>query len=114
LHAQYPNLQVVLISVDPERDTPTSIAHYTQSFHPDFIGVTGKIVELRKLQSQLGIFAARDEAAGEQYQIQHTSSILLINPQGKWAGIFKFGMTPQELTQSVETSIPFLAKSLMG
>lgn len=110
LHAQYPNLQVVLISVDPNRDTPASLATYTHSFHPDFIGVTGNIQELRKLQSQLGIFAVRDNGAeGNAYQIQHTSSILLINPQGKWAGIYKFGLTPDALAKSVEESIKALS-----
>jgi len=56
LAGKYPNLQVVLISLDPERDTPESLKKYTHSFNPTFIGVTGKIQELRKLQSQLGIF----------------------------------------------------------
>lgn len=107
LHTRYPDLQVVLVSVDPERDTPQSLTRYTHAFHPDFIGVTGKIAELRKLQSQLGIFAARDDSTGSDYQIQHTSSILLITPQGKWAGMFKFGLTPEALVQSIEEGIRF-------
>ncbi|VVC76807.1 hypothetical protein AQUSIP_21340 [Aquicella siphonis] len=106
LHEKYPDLRVVLISVDPERDTPESLAKYTQSYNPDFIGVTGKIQEIRKLQSQLGIYAARDpDANGDNYQIQHTSSILLINPQGKWAGLFKFGLKPDELVKGVSASL---------
>src|SRR5579872_2000793 len=55
LHSQYPNLQVVMISLDPERDTPAVIANYVHSFNTEFIGITGKTEELRKLQSQLGI-----------------------------------------------------------
>lgn len=104
LSAKYPNLQVVLISVDPERDTPASISQYTESYHPNFIGVTGKIQEIRKLQSQLGIYSAK-EFSGTDYQVQHTSSIMLINPQGKWAGTLKFGLTPADLMKSVATVI---------
>jgi protein SCO1/2 len=106
LHTQYPNLRVVLISVDPERDTTDSLTQYVHSFNPAFQGVTGKIQDIRKLQSQLGIYAARDEATPvNNYQIQHTSSILLINPQGKWAGLFQFGLKPTELIQAVKAGI---------
>ena len=106
LHQIYPNLQIVLISVDPERDTPESLAEYTKTYNPAFIGVTGKIQELRKLQSQLGIYAARDSGTpAANYQVQHTSSILLINPQGKWAGLFKYGLKPSDLVAGVKVGI---------
>jgi protein SCO1/2 len=104
LHAKYPDLRIVLVSVDPERDTPESLTQYVQGFNHDFIGVSGKVQDIRKLQSQLGIFSARDSASND-YQIQHTSSIMLINPKGKWAGVFKFGLTPSDLIKGIETSI---------
>lgn len=100
LAAKYPSLQVVLISVDPERDTPASISQYTESYHPSFIGVTGKIQEIRKLQSQLGVYSAKEFSDTTNYQVQHTSSIMLINPQGKWAATLKFGLTPTDLMKS--------------
>lgn len=106
LHASYPSLQVVLISLDPERDTPMTLTNYMHSFNNDFIGVTGKITDLRKLQSQLGIFSARDSSSSENnYQIQHTSSIILINPQGKWTGLFKYGLTPEQFAKNFEESV---------
>ncbi|MBA3661240.1 MAG: SCO family protein [Gammaproteobacteria bacterium] len=101
LHPRYPNLQVILVSLDPHRDTLTELAAYTTSFHSDFVGVTGKLQEIRKLQSQLGVFAARDEATSDDdYQIQHTSSVMLINPQGKWAGLFQYGMSSKEFVHA--------------
>lgn len=105
LHEKYPGLQVVLVSVDPQRDTAESLANYVHGYHPDFVGVTGKIQNIRQLQSQLGIYSAREDSSAENYQIQHTSSILLINPQGKWAGLFKFGLTPDELKKGIEISL---------
>lgn len=106
LNNKYPDLQVVLVSVDPERDTQSTLTQYTQSYNPSFIGATGEIQELRKLQSQLGIFAARDKSTSPtDYQIQHTSSILLINPQGKWAGMYKYGLKPDELIKGLEAGI---------
>ncbi|HEX4044612.1 MAG TPA: SCO family protein [Gammaproteobacteria bacterium] len=110
LHADYPNLQVVFVSLDPERDLPNTVADYARSFNPAFIGVTGKVDVLRKLQSQLGIYAERDPAPNTNghYQIQHTPSILLINPQGKWAGIFKYGMNPNQFAAAFKESVEAL------
>ena len=106
LHETYPNLQVVLASVDPERDTPESLAKYTATFNPAFIGITGKLPELRKLQGQLGVYSARDETgAADNYQVQHTSSIMLINPKGQWVGLLKFGLKPDVFAQAVEIGI---------
>jgi protein SCO1/2 len=104
LHAKYPDLRVVLVSVDPERDTTASLAQYVKGYNQDFIGITGKVQDIRKLQSQLGVFTARDSTS-DNYQIQHTSSIMLINPQGKWAALFKYGLKPAELAKGIETSI---------
>lgn len=106
LEQQYPNLQVVFISLDPERDSPQALLRYTQTFNPKFIGVTGKIQELHKLQSELGIYATRvDSTNSQDYQLQHTSSILLINPQGQWAGLFKFGLTPDQFATAFERAL---------
>lgn len=105
LKKQFPALQVVLVSVDPLRDTGDTVMHYAQGYHPDFIGLTGKLQDVRKLQSQLGIYAERDNTNTSNYQIQHTSSILLINPQGKWAGTFRFGLPADTLKQAIATGI---------
>jgi protein SCO1/2 len=110
LHQAIPNLQVVLVSLDPERDTKATLKQYTQSFHPDIIGVSGKIEEVRKLQSQLGVYSARENNSdNKNYQLQHTASIMLIDPKGKWVGMFKFGMNADEFTQAVESGVTSLS-----
>lgn len=110
LHARYPNLQVVLISLDPERDTPEALDTYTRKFNADFIGVTGNLQTLRKLQSQLHVYSQRDETSTQaNYQLEHTSSIMLINPQGKWVGLFQFGLTPATFAQNLVIGIKALS-----
>ncbi len=104
LHPAFPSLQIVLISLDPERDSPSALLNYTKSFNPDFIGASGKLQELRKIQSQLGIYSARDNES-VNYQLQHTASILLIDPKGKWAGLFKYGMNPKQFANAFVTSM---------
>lgn len=105
LHAQYPNMQIVFVSIDPERDTPTKLQQYINDFNPKFIGVTGKIEALRKLQAQLGIYAERENNSSPDYQIQHTSSILLINPHGEWAGVYKYDLPIKVLSQNIKKAI---------
>lgn len=111
LHNAIPNLQVVLVSLDPERDSKVTLKEYTNSYHKDFIGISGKTNEIRKLQSQLGIYSAKEtgEQADVNYQIQHTSSIMLINPNGKWVGIFKYGMKPTDFTSEVKNRVTSLS-----
>lgn len=107
LKQNIPNLQVVLISLNPETDTPTKITQYVQGFHPDFIGLTGKIQNIRKLQSQLGIYAAPINRVNKQ--IEHSASILLINPEGKWVGIYPYGLPPQKFVGIIQKSLKFLS-----
>jgi len=111
LHKTLPNLQVVLVSLDPVRDTKATLKKYTQSYNKNFIGVSGKIEEVRKLQSQLGVFSAVDnnQATGKNYQLQHTASIMLISPDGKWVGMFKFGMNPEEFSKAVVSGVTSLS-----
>ncbi len=105
LHTAYPDLQIVLVSLDPERDSPETLAAYAHGFNPNFTGITGKLQDLRKLQSQFGIFAGRDETTGDNYQLQHTASIMLVNPNGQWAGLFRFGLNPEQFTQAFNTAV---------
>lgn len=112
LHPAYPNLQVVMISLDPTRDSIDVLRNYTQKFNQDFIGVSGKTQNLRKLQSQLGVFSENDgKNSNGDYQIQHTASIMLIDPHGKWAGIFSNGMKPDELAQGFEIAVKSLSRT---
>lgn len=103
LHSAIPNLQVVFVSLDPERDDKKTLQAYTKSFNPSFVSVSGKIESVRKLQGQLGIYSAIDGTPDKNgdYQLQHTASIMLINPKGKWVGMFKYGMMPDNFKQSV-------------
>jgi protein SCO1 len=111
LHTTYPDLRVVLVSLDPERDSTTTLAKYTAQFNPDIIGVSGKIQELHKLQSQLGIYSERSEGDKGNYNLQHTSSILLINPQGKWVGVYKYGMSPSAFVAEFNANMKQLVKA---
>jgi len=104
-----PNIQIVFVSLDPERDSTQTISQYMQQYNPEFIGTTAKLSDLRKLQSQFGIYSERDQIkSNHDYQIKHSSSIILVNNQGKWAGLFKFGMNSKQFIEAYQESIKSL------
>ena len=81
--------QVVFISIDPERDTPTNLDSYVKHYNPTFIGATGDIPVLTDFATNLGaVFEKEVTGPGAQdYTMAHTASIFLINPQGQLAAI---------------------------
>ena len=85
-----PEARFLLVSVDPERDTPERLAQYVRWFNPGFLGATGDHEQLRALSKQLGVMYARaeqqDTAMG--YLVDHSGAILLLDPEGRLAAIF--------------------------
>lgn len=81
--------QVVFVSIDPERDTVERLAQYAPFFHRSFIGATGPETQLEKLTRQLGILYLKAEPnAGGGYLVDHSASILLINPRAELRAVF--------------------------
>ncbi len=82
-------LQVVFVSVDPERDTTEKLSSYVSYFDPGFIGITGTHEEIRKLTRHLGVLYVKHAAKpGDAYLVDHTAAILLINPRGELRALF--------------------------
>jgi protein SCO1/2 len=82
------NSQVLLVSVDPNRDTQEKLSQYIPYFNPEFIALRGEHGALFPFARNLGLmYAISDE--GEGYLVDHSASIVLINPNGQIASIFK-------------------------
>lgn len=83
-------LQVIFVSVDPDRDSPDILKNYVQYFNSDFIGATAALPELGQLTKALGILHSRDKTSEDQavYGVSHSASILLFNPGAEFAGLF--------------------------
>jgi protein SCO1/2 len=91
-------IQVVLVSVDPERDTPTQLAIYLKYFDPSFLGLTGSVAEVQAVASQFGVYFERHEgSAATGYLVDHTSAITVIDPQGYVRMVFPHGTTAADL-----------------
>jgi protein SCO1/2 len=82
--------QVVFVSVDPERDDAEALGDYVRWFDEDFIGATASREQLDALTKNLGIYYSLDEPDPETgfYTVDHSASILIVDPQGRVYGRF--------------------------
>lgn len=98
-----PKPEVVFISIDPERDDSSRIHRYVTSFNPHFKGATGEKTALHQLTSQLGILylkiirSDQKDKTMRNYDIDHSGSILLINPEGELVAVFSMPHQPDRM-----------------
>ena len=75
-------LQVVFITVDPERDTPQLLREYTQAFHPSFLGLRGGLEATAATAKAFKVVYAK-VPTGSSYTMDHTALTFAYDPQGK-------------------------------
>lgn len=88
---QSPEPQLIFVSVDPDRDTPAILKDYVQYYHPDFIGITGEHKYLDILTVQVGALYGYEDGESDNnndYSVNHSAQIILIDPQGYFRGVF--------------------------
>jgi protein SCO1/2 len=87
-NGQNPLPRIVLVSVDPERDTPELMANYVAYFGDDNLGVTGSLEETRKLTSALGIYFEKQAGETDNYSVDHSAAVLVVNPDAEFHALF--------------------------
>lgn len=80
--------RIVLVSVDPERDSPEDLKTYVEYFGDDVAGLTGSEDALRVLTDGLGIFFQRMASDDENYNVDHSAVVLVLNPSGQFTALF--------------------------
>ena len=96
--------QVVLVSVDPERDTPTQLAEYLPSFNPQFKGYTGSFDSIVGLATNVNIaFGKVPGSEPGTYTVDHSASIVVVDPFGRYAGFIKAPHQAEKIRKVVES-----------
>jgi protein SCO1/2 len=80
--------RIVLVSVDPERDTPEVMGQYVDYFGEDNLGITGELEEINKLTAGLGIYFEKVATEDGNYSVDHSAAVLVINPDGEFSALF--------------------------
>ena len=88
----YNNIQIVFVSVDPNRDKANNLAEYVNYFNPNFIGTTSTHEILFPFSQDLGlVYSIVEEGDNEDayYLVDHSASLVLVNPKGEHQATFK-------------------------
>ncbi len=100
LPATLPQPDYLLVSADPERDTPEHLKDYLGFFGEDFHGLTGDVDVLRELAKSVGaVFVHRDDGAGNRL-VDHSGHLTLLNPDGQVAAIIQPPHNPDKLVEA--------------
>jgi protein SCO1/2 len=78
------DIQIVLVSVDPDRDTPEVMKAYTASFGPWLLGLTGPEQPLTQLRETYGVYAAMESSDSKgTYNVMHSAAIFVFDAKGR-------------------------------
>lgn len=107
--------RVLFVSVDPERDTPVRIGEYAHAFHPDTLAATADEATLENFAKSLGFVFMKVPGRGfeenpNDYSMDHSSAIAVLDPQGRMAGLLRPPFDPvaiaADLRALTEASTP--------
>ncbi|XHS80488.1 SCO family protein [Burkholderiaceae bacterium UC74_6] len=103
LGAEAKDVQVVYVSVDPERDDADRVRKYLGAFDASFVGGTGKPQALESLRKNYGVIAKKIEAkAGtENYGMSHSTSVFLIDREGRLRALMPYGHPPADFVHDL-------------
>ena len=92
----------VLITIDPERDTPEVLAEYVPLFHDRLIGLTGTPEQIKQVADAYRILYRRvEDPSYTYYLMDHTSFVYLLDPQGNVASLLRYGTTPEDMAKII-------------
>ncbi len=96
------HVQLMMVSVDPERDSPERLRAYLPHFNPTFLGLTGTPKEIAAVAQRYGIYYKKGEPEpGGGYFVDHTSVVIVIDPAGRVRLLFPFGTTAKDMASDL-------------
>jgi protein SCO1/2 len=95
-------LQVLFITVDPDRDTPELLGRYVPAFDPTFLGLYGDADAIARTAKEFKVFYQKSPGSGpDNYSMDHTAATFIFDPQGRLRLFAKHGMGADALAQDI-------------
>ena len=99
-------LQVVFVTVDPQRDTPKLMKEYLANFNPNFIGLSGTAPELKSMAKEYLVYYAKNpDSDPEHYLMDHSAYYYLMGPDGKYVTHYSHKMQSPAMVQDIRTQM---------
>ena len=104
LGADAKDLQVIYVTVDPERDSAAQLRAYLTAFDPTFVGATGAPAELAAVRKAYGIQTSRKDIPGQPptYFVHHSSYVYLVDRAGTLRAMMPFGVPVDDIAHDVK------------
>ena len=96
------DVQVLFITVDPERDTAELLAPYVTAFHPKFLGLRGSQAELERAAKLFKVYYAKSPSPSGGYSMDHTASLFVLDKQGRARLLIQHGAGPSVLAHDLD------------
>ncbi len=95
------NVQVLFVTLDPERDTREVLAQYPPAFYPTFMGLSGDAQATAQAAKAFGIYYQKQPTKSGGYTLDHSAGTYLIAPGGKYVLLSPFAQRPELLVQDI-------------
>lgn len=106
LEANAKNVRVLFITVDPERDTPETLAAYLRPFGPQFIGVTGSARQVEEVTRVFRAYSRKQPASSNgSYSVDHSTQLYVVDPDGLLSRQLSSQATPEQLATTLRSIV---------
>lgn len=92
----------ILITVDPERDTPEVMKAYAENFHPSLVALSGSPERIAQAATSFKVFHQIADPSVEDYMVNHSGYIYVMNPQGEYESHFNHTTPPEEIAAKMQ------------
>jgi protein SCO1/2 len=96
-------VQVLFVTLDPERDTVAVLKQYVPGFDPSFIGLTGSSKQIEAVAQQFKIYTQKQAGKdAQQYSIDHSAGAYVYDKQGRLRLYFKYAQSPEDMAHDLK------------
>jgi protein SCO1/2 len=95
----------IFITIDPERDTPAVLKDYVAAFGSDFVGLTGSVEDIQKVDKAYRVYAVKKPLEKGGYGMDHSNVLYLMGPDGKIVTYYADAVTPDMLAKDLQARL---------
>ncbi|CAG0959556.1 hypothetical protein RHDC4_00610 [Rhodocyclaceae bacterium] len=99
-------VRIIIVTVDPERDTPARIGEYAHGIHRDFIGATGKPEDIKAMAEAFAVNYAKHTLADGSYIVQTSPMIYVVDAEGKFASVLNDNLPVDKTADALRSRVP--------
>ena len=92
---------IIFITLDPKRDTQEHLKDYISNFNENVIGITGNIINIKKLADNWGVFYETINSSKDDYTLNHTATVFMLDKKGNYKGTIAWGENENSIIQKI-------------